>query len=220
VEDSHHSHAHAAAARHDPDEDEGLRVVVNNTSISTPDGASEQEYERSAQEQPELTASGYCLIDENCQVLEPAGAERSRMVPDYIDIFEQRPDVNVISFWHGIATDALATQQRQIPITLELVNANILSVPVIDVGGTPEDSWDDVRRWIGEEISEPVINDDANAVVMTVFAALTVAENFLELERRIRAIERSAWSVLMGAEAIPSQWAALMGPSTANETAS
>jgi len=209
--DTLHFFVHGAAVRISTDQ--GLYIAVNRSSISYEEDFEGGQAERSAQEQPELVPSGYCLIDEQCEVLAPAGAVESHMSPHYVEIFRQRPDVNVISLWHGVHTDAVATRRGEIPITVEHLNAKLLDIPVADAENSPGSSWDDVREWIGKEMRKAVIDEGANAAVMTSFATMTVASNFFELKRRIRAIERSAWSVLMGTEGIPTQWAALMEPS-------
>jgi len=207
-------HLHGAVARI-VDRDGKPRFVVSITSSKKTTDVTGKVVEDSAQKQPELTPEGYCLVDEDYKVLAPEGAEASKTTKEFIRLFKKRSDVNTAVRWHGIATDALATKRGEIPVTLELVNANILNIPVIDMHNSPGESWEAIRQWIGEEMVEPV-EEGKNAVVMTGYACLTVAENFLELKRRIRAIERSSWSVLMGGEAIPPQWAALMEPSGGN----
>jgi hypothetical protein len=205
-------HLHGVMARVERD-DATARFVVNLTSSQTTTDVRGGRVEDSARKQPELTPEGYCLVDENYEVLAPEGAEPSRMGRDFIDLFKERQedanDVNVALRWHGAATDALATQRGEIPITLELVNANILNLPVVNAAHSPEESWEEIFRWLAEEMRQP-IEEGENAVVMAGYSCLTVAENLLELKRRVHAIERSAQGVLMGGEGIPPQWAALM----------
>jgi ribulose-5-phosphate 4-epimerase/fuculose-1-phosphate aldolase len=168
--------------------------------------------------QPELRSDGYCLVDAHGAVVAPSGAVASKSMLHYLQLFKQRPDTHVVMLWHGVATDALATRRGEIPITLEHLNANLFHIPVISTRRSPDDSWEVVRRWLAEQLSIPANTPDvlwgqpANAVVMTGYACLTVAETLGELGRRVRAIERSAESVLLGAEAIPPQWLALMHP--------